>query len=150
MSTKSKLVVIGNGMVGHKLVEALHARDGLDAWEATVFCEEPRLAYDRVNLSTIFAGKQPDDLALARAEWYAERGITVRVGDRAVEIAPSRSIAPSGWCARPPAGRSPTTASCWPPGPIPSFRRWPVATCPGASCTAPSRTWSRSEPTPPT
>jgi nitrite reductase (NADH) large subunit len=86
MSSKSQLIVIGNGMVGHKLVESLHGRGGLDAWDVTVFCEEPRLAYDRVNLSQIFAGKTAEDLTLARAEIYQKMGLTVWIGDRAVEI----------------------------------------------------------------
>src|SRR4051812_41607435 len=86
MTSKSQLIVIGNGMVGHKLVESLHDRGGLDAWDVTVFCEEPRLAYDRVNLSQLFAGKTAEDLALARAEAYQKMGLTVWIGDRAVEI----------------------------------------------------------------
>src|SRR5438045_1886128 len=83
---KMDRVVIGNGMVGHKLVEALHARGGLEAWTVTVLCEEPRLAYDRVNLSQLFAGKTADDLALARAETYAQMGVATLVGDAALEI----------------------------------------------------------------
>jgi nitrite reductase (NADH) large subunit len=45
-----KLLVIGNGMVGHKLLEELTAKD-LPELEITVLCEEPRPAYDRVQLS---------------------------------------------------------------------------------------------------
>ena len=50
------LVIVGNGMVGHKLVETMVERDGLSSWEIVVFCEEPRVAYDRVGLSTFFKG----------------------------------------------------------------------------------------------
>ena len=86
MSTKRNLIVIGNGMVGHKLVEGLHARGGFEQWNVTVFCEEPRLAYDRVNLSQLFAGKTADDLALGRLAAYEEMGVEVLMGDRATEI----------------------------------------------------------------
>ena len=51
-----KLVVVGHGMVGHRLVEALLERD-LDAtWQVTVLAEEARPAYDRIALSSLFAG----------------------------------------------------------------------------------------------
>ena len=54
MSTRTKLVVLGNGMVGHRFLEKLVAGGGMDRLSVTVFCEEPRLAYDRVNLSKLF------------------------------------------------------------------------------------------------
>lgn len=49
---KQQLVVIGNGMVGQKFLEAVLA--GSTAFDITVFCEEPRAAYDRVHLSEYF------------------------------------------------------------------------------------------------
>src|SRR5688572_31698281 len=45
-----------NGMVGHKLIERLIATDATTSWEVTVLGEEPRIAYDRVNLSKLFDG----------------------------------------------------------------------------------------------
>jgi nitrite reductase (NADH) large subunit len=69
-----RLVVIGNGMVGHHFLERVTGD-----WEITTFCEEPRLAYDRVHLTSFFEGR---DLALA-SEYP---GVTVHVGDRAVAI----------------------------------------------------------------
>jgi nitrite reductase (NADH) large subunit len=53
------LVVAGNGMVGQRLVEALRARDTGRRWHVTVLAEEPRRAYDRVNLSSYFDGAAP-------------------------------------------------------------------------------------------
>ncbi|HEX6839459.1 MAG TPA: nitrite reductase large subunit NirB, partial [Polyangia bacterium] len=76
------VVVIGNGMVGHRFVELMSG----SGHALTTFCEEPRLAYDRVNLSAYFAGKSADDLALARIEQYRDAGVTVHVGDKAVAI----------------------------------------------------------------
>ena len=43
-----KIVVIGNGMVGQRFLERLTSRMSSDAIDVTVFCEEPRAAYDRV------------------------------------------------------------------------------------------------------
>ena len=48
------LVVVGNGMVGHRLVETLRARDTGGEWRVTVLAEERRPAYDRVRLSAWF------------------------------------------------------------------------------------------------
>ena len=42
-----RVVVIGNGMVGHRFVESMSGKA-----ELVTFCEEPQLAYDRVNLSS--------------------------------------------------------------------------------------------------
>src|SRR5256885_9395649 len=81
---KKDLVVIGNGMVGHKFLELLLEHPLCEAWNIVTFCEEPRVAYDRVNLSTLFAGKTAGDLSLVEPGGY--QGITVHVGDRAASI----------------------------------------------------------------
>ncbi|WP_085111176.1 nitrite reductase large subunit NirB [Mycolicibacillus trivialis] len=46
-----ELVVVGHGMVAHRLVETLRGRDGAGDWRVTVFGEEPHPAYDRVGLT---------------------------------------------------------------------------------------------------
>ena len=68
-----KVVVIGHGMVGHKLVECL-AESGMRDLEVTVLCEEARPAYDRVHLSEFFSGKSAEDLSLVQAGFF-ERGL---------------------------------------------------------------------------
>ena len=45
------LVVVGHGMVGHRLVEALRSRDAAGQWRITVLSEEADAAYDRVGLT---------------------------------------------------------------------------------------------------
>ena len=50
------------------------------------FCEEPRPAYDRVNLTKYFDHRKAEKLALTTHAWYAENGIELYVGDRATEI----------------------------------------------------------------
>jgi nitrite reductase (NADH) large subunit len=79
-----RLVTIGNGMVGHRFLELMAAK-GAD-WELISFCEEPRVAYDRVNLSGFFAGKSADELSLVEPGFYQDRNVQVYVGDKAVEI----------------------------------------------------------------
>ena len=44
-------MVVGHGMVGHRFVEALRARDTEGSWRVTVLAEEPDAAYDRVGLT---------------------------------------------------------------------------------------------------
>ncbi|MGW9347612.1 nitrite reductase large subunit NirB [Nocardiopsis flavescens] len=78
-----ELVVIGNGMVGHRLVEALRDRGGDGRWRVTVVGEEPRSAYDRVALSSYFDGATAQDLSLGD---LAGPGVRVRVGERATSL----------------------------------------------------------------
>jgi nitrite reductase (NADH) large subunit len=83
---KPSIVVIGNGMVGHKFIELMLDGGHQEQWEIVTFCEEPRLAYDRVNLTSFFSGKSAEDLSLADPDHYQEAGIRVHLGDRAVRI----------------------------------------------------------------
>ncbi|MFE2751332.1 nitrite reductase large subunit NirB [Actinosynnema sp. NPDC059335] len=59
------LVVVGHGMVGHRLVEALREQDVTGRWRIVVFAEETRPAYDRVALSSYVDGWDAGALALA-------------------------------------------------------------------------------------
>ena len=81
-----RVVVIGNGMVGHRFCERLRERDTEGRYQIQVFGEEPRPAYDRVHLSEFFSGKSAGDLALTTAEEYATKGIDLRLGERVEQI----------------------------------------------------------------
>jgi nitrite reductase (NADH) large subunit len=85
MSRKSA-VVIGHGMVGHRFVEALRARDESDDWSVTVLCEEPLPAYDRVGLSTYVGAWDPKELALAGNDYPGDALVDLRIGRRAASI----------------------------------------------------------------
>ncbi|MBQ1082426.1 MULTISPECIES: nitrite reductase large subunit NirB [unclassified Nocardiopsis] len=78
-----ELVVIGNGMVGHRLVEALRDRDTARRWHVTVVGEEPRTAYDRVALSSYFDGASAHDLSLGDLSGPA---VDVHVNERATAV----------------------------------------------------------------
>ncbi len=80
-----KLVVVGNGMVGHHFVEQMVEAKAA-GWQITVLGAEPRPAYDRVHLSEVFAGKEPNELALATREYYANAGVTAIFGDAVTAI----------------------------------------------------------------
>ncbi|HVH20708.1 MAG TPA: nitrite reductase large subunit NirB [Myxococcota bacterium] len=85
-AARPRLVVVGNGMVGHRFVETLLEHGGAERFEVIVLGEEPRPAYDRVHLSDLFAGRSAGELALASAEDYAAHGVALRIGVRAASI----------------------------------------------------------------
>jgi nitrite reductase (NADH) large subunit len=78
---RSQLVVVGGGMVAHRLVEALRDRDSAGRWQITVLAEEPRAPYDRVALTTYFSGRDPDDLALGDPALWSDPRVTLRRGE---------------------------------------------------------------------
>jgi nitrite reductase (NADH) large subunit len=90
-----RVVVVGNGMVSQRFVEALTDRDPGRRWQITVLGEESRPAYDRVALSSFFDGMSPEDLVLAGERWYAERGATLRLGVRVTGIDRERRLVTS-------------------------------------------------------
>ena len=81
-----KLVVVGHGMVGQRFLEALAARGLTATHRVVVLCEEPRPAYDRVALTSYFAGKTPEDLSMTDMEFIETHGIELFVGDPAETI----------------------------------------------------------------
>ena len=80
------LVVVGNGMAAARLVDEL-AKVALGRYAIAVIGDEPRLAYNRVLLSSVLAGEtQSHDIELRPAEWWRDRGVTLKYGCRATEI----------------------------------------------------------------
>ena len=86
MSVKKTLVVIGNGMVGQNFLETLVTSSAYADYQVVTFCEEPRVAYDRVHLSEFFSGKSADDLSLVESGFFDKNNITLHLGDRALRI----------------------------------------------------------------
>ncbi|MGW3605156.1 nitrite reductase large subunit NirB [Micromonospora sp. NPDC005161] len=82
------LVVIGNGMVGQRFVDALRARDPHGRWRVTVLAEESRPAYDRVRLSAFFDGVDADALNLHTPH----DGVRLRLGEPATAIDRERRV----------------------------------------------------------
>ncbi|WAL95369.1 nitrite reductase large subunit NirB [Streptomyces sp. Je 1-369] len=77
------LVLVGHGMVGQRFLEAAAAQGLTSSHRVVVLCEEPRPAYDRVQLTSYFSGRTPDDLSLTDREFLDEHGIELYVGDAA-------------------------------------------------------------------
>ena len=86
MTNKKNLVVVGNGMVGHKFLELMVQKDVSSEWNLVTFCEESRVAYDRVNLSGYFSGKTAADLTLVKPGYYQDNNVEIHIGDRITSI----------------------------------------------------------------
>jgi nitrite reductase (NADH) large subunit len=80
------LVIVGNGMAAARLVDEL-VKSSLGRYAIAVIGEEPRLAYNRVLLSSVLAGETAShDIELRPANWWRDRGVTLKYGCRATEI----------------------------------------------------------------
>ena len=80
------LVIVGNGMAAAKLVEEL-SKNALGRYAIAVIGAEPRLAYNRVLLSSVLAGEVAShDIELKPASWWRDRGVTLKYGALATEI----------------------------------------------------------------
>ena len=86
---QQRLVVVGNGMVGHRFVQellALHPDLPAAGLAVTVLGEEPRPAYDRVHLSSFFSGTRAEELSLVEPGFYERPGLTLRLDARVASI----------------------------------------------------------------
>ncbi|QIO99312.2 FAD-dependent oxidoreductase [Bradyrhizobium symbiodeficiens] len=73
-------------MAAARLVDEL-AKTSLGRYAVAVIGEEPRLAYNRVLLSSVLAGETGShEIELRPADWWRHRGVTVRYGYRVTEI----------------------------------------------------------------
>ncbi|OZE30583.1 nitrite reductase (NAD(P)H) [Rhodococcus sp. 05-2254-5] len=79
-------VVVGHGMVGHRFVEALRARDEGAEWKITILCEEALPAYDRVGLSSYVGAWDHKELALAGNDYPGDSLVDMRTGVRAERV----------------------------------------------------------------
>ncbi|MBL6750356.1 MAG: nitrite reductase small subunit NirD [Nevskia sp.] len=83
---RPRLVMIGNGMAGMRVIEEL-LRLAPDAYDITVFGAEPHGNYNRILLSPVLAGdKRFDEIVLHDLAWYRRQGISLHVGDPVAAI----------------------------------------------------------------
>jgi nitrite reductase (NADH) large subunit len=80
------LVIVGNGMAAARLVDEL-TKSALGRYAIAVIGDEPRLAYNRVLLSSVLAGEtSSEDIELKSAAWWRDRGVTLKYGCLTTEI----------------------------------------------------------------
>jgi nitrite reductase (NADH) large subunit len=95
------LVIVGNGMAAARLVDEL-AKSALGRYAIAVIGDEPRLAYNRVLLSSVLARETAShEIELQPASWWRDRGVTLKygciatgidVGRRELKIAGEESV----------------------------------------------------------
>src|SRR5258708_12045710 len=72
-------------MAGGRLVDEL-AKAARGRYAIAVIGDEPRLAYNRVLLSSVLAGETAShDIELRPASWWRDRGVTLKYGGVATE-----------------------------------------------------------------
>ena len=86
MDQQKRLVVVGGGMVAHRLVEAMRDRDVDDTWRIDVFTEESRPPYDRVALTTFFSGRDPEDLLLGEPGLWRQAAVRLHTNSPVKKI----------------------------------------------------------------
>lgn len=79
--TPHRVVVVGNGMAGARLVEEVLAKRQSRSTELTVFGDEHGGAYNRILLSGVLAGThRADDIVTHSLSWYRANGIALHAG----------------------------------------------------------------------
>src|SRR6201997_3020651 len=80
------VIVVGHGMVGHRLVEALRARDTEGSWRITILAEEADAAYDRVGLTSYTESWDRAQLALPGNDYAGDERVRLLLNARVTEI----------------------------------------------------------------
>ncbi|MDT5195737.1 MAG: nitrite reductase large subunit [Mycobacterium sp.] len=86
MRSAKTVVLVGHGMVGHRFVEALRARDEAGEWSVTVLAEEDDAAYDRVGLTGYTEHWDRGLLALPGNEYVDDDLVELTLRDRVTHI----------------------------------------------------------------
>jgi nitrite reductase (NADH) large subunit len=83
---KEKLVLVGNGMAGVRVLEELLTL-APDRYDITVFGAEPHGNYNRILLSPVLAGEKTiDQIMLNDEKWYVDNGIKLHKGKEVTDI----------------------------------------------------------------
>ena len=89
---KPKLVVIGNGMAGARVVEEILKR-ARGQFDIVMFGAEPYGNYNRILLSNVLNGsQQAADIFMNPLAWYSENGIKLHAGVKATRIDRERKV----------------------------------------------------------
>ena len=91
-AVKKKLVVIGNGMAGARVVEEILKRSP-DAFEIVMFGAEPYGNYNRILLSNVLNGsQQATEIFINPLSWYQENKIRLHAGVKVSHIDRKRRL----------------------------------------------------------
>src|SRR6185436_4133047 len=89
---KPKIVVVGNGMAGARVVEEILKR-ARDQFDIAMFGAEPYGNYNRILLSNVLNGSQSAaQIFMNPLAWYRDNGIRLHGGVRATRIDRQRKV----------------------------------------------------------
>jgi nitrite reductase (NADH) large subunit len=93
MFARRGILVIGGGIAGQAVCEAVRARDRYVP--ITLVCGEPHRPYDRVRLGALLApeGGEVEDLRLRPDTWYEDANVRVLTGARVCSLVPELGLA---------------------------------------------------------
>lgn len=81
MIRRKQIVIVGNGMATCRLLDELVARDAQDRYDITVVGDEPGGAYNRIQLSKVLGGAEPDSVVTKPPAWYTNHAIRLVTGN---------------------------------------------------------------------
>jgi len=83
---KQRLVLVGNGMAGMRMIDEILARNS-ERYEIKVIGAEPHPNYNRILLSAVLAGdKELNEIILHPRAWYATNNIELTTGEMVVKL----------------------------------------------------------------
>ncbi len=88
----SRMLIIGNGMVGTKLCEYLVESNLNVHYEITVVGSEPTPGYDRIHLSDLVDHREAKRLILKSTDWYEANAISLISGVRVEAIDREKNV----------------------------------------------------------
>jgi len=92
MEAKQKLVVVGNGMAGARVVEGI-LRRAPGRFDIVMLGAEPYGNYNRILLSNVLNGSQKaTEIFMNPLAWYRENGVTLHAGVKATLIDRQRKM----------------------------------------------------------
>jgi nitrite reductase (NADH) large subunit len=86
MTDKQRLLLVGNGPVGHQLLESIIDSGKASEFQITVIGEEPRPAYDRVHLTAWFETREAASLNMVKEGFYETNDIRAISGEKVESI----------------------------------------------------------------
>jgi nitrite reductase (NADH) large subunit len=130
--TRERLLIVGNGMAGGRLLDELLTRGAGEQFAITVIGEEPHGEYNRIMLSRIIAGADLDEITTKPRPWYAAHGVELLSGRWVQRLDPivgsaiigNKETVPFDHCVLA------TGSSCWVP-PVVGIRRSDGSWTPG-------------------
>lgn len=90
-----KVIIVGNGIAGINVAQALRNAGPQEGIEIEVYAAEAHPFYARIRLPEVLSGAcRPEDITFYKPDWYEKKGIAVKTGFHVASIDPdSRRIA---------------------------------------------------------